>query len=121
METRVSPVLHDYNRATGIETIDKEGQIQRIEGEHFISSLPVRELVRSFAPLVPEIVEAADRLQYRDFLTVALIIDTPRLSHEPDVRLGRIQNFKNWSADMVADSSKTCLGLEYFCFEGDGL
>jgi protoporphyrinogen oxidase len=67
-------------------------------------------------------------LNYRDFITVALIIDAPSLFpdnwiyvHDPRVKLGRIQNFKNWSPDMVPDQSKTCLGLEYFCFEGDGL
>ncbi len=71
---------------------------------------------------------AAARLNYRDFLTVALIIDTPTLFpdnwiyvHDSRVKLGRIQNFKNWSPDMVPDQSQTCLGLEYFCFEGDGL
>jgi len=67
-------------------------------------------------------------LKYRDFLTVALIVrrndifpDNWIYIHDPSVKVGRIQNFKNWSPDMVADSETTCLGLEYFCFEGDGL
>ena len=72
---------------------------------------------------------AAERLNYRDFLTVALIIDKRRdcspttgsTSTIPSVKLGRIQNFKNWSPTWCPDPPKTCLGLEYFCFEGDGL
>ena len=71
---------------------------------------------------------AAENLGYRDFLTVALIIDNDSIFpdnwiyiHDPEVKVGRIQNFKNWSSHMVPDQSKTCLGLEYFCFEGDGL
>jgi protoporphyrinogen oxidase len=71
---------------------------------------------------------AANQLHYRDFLTVALIVDVAEAFpdnwiyvHDASVKLGRIQNFKNWSPEMVPDSSKTCLGLEYFCFEGDAL
>ena len=71
---------------------------------------------------------AANDLRYRDFLTVALIIkrtslfpDTWIYIHDPEVKVGRIQNFKNWSPFMVPDPNKTCLGLEYFCFEGDDL
>jgi protoporphyrinogen oxidase len=71
---------------------------------------------------------AANSLGYRDFISIALMIDKPSVFpdnwiyiHDPAVRVGRIQNFKNWSPDMVPDQSKTCLGLEYFCFEGDGL
>ncbi|MDQ4077808.1 MAG: FAD-dependent oxidoreductase, partial [Chloroflexota bacterium] len=73
-------------------------------------------------------VKAAQRLHYRDFLTVCLIVRQPELFpdnwiyiHDPAVRVGRIQNFKNWSPDMVPDLSTTSLGLEYFCTEGDEL
>jgi protoporphyrinogen oxidase len=72
--------------------------------------------------------DAANKLGYRDFLTVSLIVNKPDLFkdnwiyiHDPSVKVGRIQNFKNWSPHMVPDPQKTCLGLEYFCFEGDGL
>src|SRR4029077_939222 len=72
--------------------------------------------------------EAANRLKYRDFLTVAVVVNRENVFpdnwiyiHDPSVVVGRIQNFKNWSPEMVPDSSTTCLGLEYFCFEGDGL
>jgi len=102
---------------------------RRIEGSHFISSMPIRELFEKMVPAPPEpVLEAARSLNYRDFLTVALIIDQPEVFpdtwiyiHDPKVQVGRIQNFKNWSPDMVPDASKTCLGLEYFCFEGNDL
>jgi len=71
---------------------------------------------------------AAKRLAYRDFLTVALVVEGENpfpdnwiYIHEPEVKLGRIQNFKNWSEAMIGQPGTTCLGLEYFCFEGDGL
>jgi protoporphyrinogen oxidase len=67
-------------------------------------------------------------LRYRDFLTVALVLDKPDpfpdnwiYIHEPSVKVGRIQNFRSWSPEMMPDANSTCLGLEYFCFEGDGL
>jgi protoporphyrinogen oxidase len=81
------------------------------------------------SPAAPaEVVHAAESLRYRDFLTVVLIVDRADTFpdnwiyiHEPKVKLGRIQNFKNWSPDLVPDPAKTSLGLEYFCFEGDDL
>ena len=83
----------------------------------------------SFEPTPPaDVLTAAKKLNYRDFLTVALIINKSDLFpdnwiyiHEPGVKVGRIQNFKNWSPYMVSDPNKSCLGLEYFCFEGDEL
>ena len=79
-------------------------------------------------PRAPGGPRAAESLRYRDFLTVVLILDRPDTFpdnwiyiHEPDVKVGRIQNFKNWSPDLVPDPSKSSLGLEYFCFEGDDL
>src|SRR3970282_17696 len=85
--------------------------------------MPIGELVPSLDPPAPDAVRAvASRLTYRDFLTVALVVyrgpvfpDNWIYIHEPNMRVARIQNFKNWSADMVADPGKTCLGLEYFC------
>src|SRR5260370_9357876 len=75
-----------------------------------------------------EIREAASRLRYRDFLIIRLIVNRKEVApdnwiyvHEPNVKVGRIQNFKNWSPAMVPDSSKTCLGMEYFVFENDEL
>ena len=91
--------------------------------------MPLRSLIRALTPTAPDsVVAAANALKYRDFLTVALVVDKPDLFpdnwiyiHDPSVLVGRIQNFKNWSPYMVPDASTTCIGLEYFCFEGDGL
>jgi protoporphyrinogen oxidase len=94
---------------------------------HVISSAPIRELMASIEP-APASLAAAEKLRYRDFVTVALIVDKPDLFpdnwiyiHEPNVLVGRIQNFRSWSPEMVPDEKRSCLGLEYFCFEGDGL
>src|SRR5438046_10644685 len=78
---------------------------------------------------MPEhVIKAADSLKYRDFLTVVLILkdrqafdDNWIYIHDPSVKVGRVQNFKSWSPEMVADTSMNCYGLEYFCFDGDGL
>ncbi len=97
--------------------------------DHVISSLPLRETVLMASPRAPELVrEAAVGLRYRDFISVALVVDGEDLFpdnwiyiHEPSVRVGRIQNFRSWSPWMVPDPSKACVGLEYFCFAGDDL
>ncbi len=94
-----------------------------------ISSLPLREVVEMASPPPPQVVlDAARGLRYRDFLTVALVVDGEDLFpdnwiyiHEPGVRVGRIQNFRSWSPWMVPDADKACVGLEYFCFAGDDL
>lgn len=98
-------------------------------GDSFLVSMPLRDCVAAFEPqLAPETRAAAERLKYRDFLTVALIVNRTDLFpdnwiyvHETSVKLGRIQNFNNWSPEMVPNQNTTCLGLEYFCFEGDQL
>ena len=91
--------------------------------------MPIRDLINALDPAPPaEVLEAANSLRYRDFLIVSLIVNRKEVMpdnwlyiHEPGVRVGRIQNFKNWSPLMVPDSSKTCLGMEYFVFENDDL
>jgi protoporphyrinogen oxidase len=91
--------------------------------------MPLRDTVRAFEPPLAETALAsAEKLKYRDFLTVALVLEGENpfpdnwiYIHEPGVKLGRIQNFANWSQAMIARKGTTCLGLEYFCFEGDGL
>lgn len=103
------------------------GNLQEIRGNHFLSTLPLRELILAIKPPAPnEVLDAAQKLRYRDFFTVSLIIDKPSIFpdnwiyiHSPEVRVGRIQNFKNWSPEMVPDPQTTSLGLEYFCFETD--
>jgi protoporphyrinogen oxidase len=106
-----------------------EGDVEWIEAEHVISSAPMRELAACIRPAMPAaVLEAAAKLRYRDFLTVALIVrPTNRFDdnwiyiHEPGVKVGRVQNFSSWSPEMVPDADLACYGLEYFCFEGDGL
>lgn len=105
------------------------GGIEEIEAGHVISSAPLRELAQQITPALPaRVLESAGRLRYRDFLTVALILpDTQAFDdnwiyiHDPSVRVGRIQNFKSWSPELIPDPTMCCYGLEYFCFEGDGL
>ena len=114
-----------------------DGRVTRVEAggetyadpEAVISSLPLREVVRMAQPAAPqEVLDAANGLRYRDFLTVALVVDGEDLFpdnwiyiHEPGVRVGRIQNFRSWSPWMVPDPTKACVGMEYFCFVGDDL
>lgn len=92
-----------------------------------ISSAPLRNVVNSISPRAV-CAEAASTLKYRDFLTVAIFLKTPSLFddnwiyiHDPNVKVGRVQNYASWSPEMVPASGGGCLGLEYFCFEGDGL
>jgi len=101
----------------------------RLVAEHVVSSVPLRSLARMLRPsLSQRALQAASALRYRDFLTVMLVLkDRKRFDdnwiyiHDPGVKVGRIQNFKSWSPEMVPDPSLCCYGLEYFCFEGDGL
>ncbi len=98
-----------------------------IYADHVISSAPMRELAGRIHPLPASLPQALD-LKYRDFLTVALMIRSEDLFpdnwiyiHDSKVKVGRIQNFRSWSPEMVPDPDLACVGLEYFCFEGDGL
>ncbi len=98
-----------------------------IQSRHVISSAPMRELAARIHPLPATTLEAS-RLRYRDFLTVALKIRSEELFpdnwiyiHDSKVQVGRIQNFRSWSPEMVPDESVACVGLEYFCFAGDNL
>ena len=104
-----------------------DGSSVTIDAAHVISSAPMRELAARIHPLPMTLPEASD-LKYRDFLTVALMIRSEDLFpdnwiyiHDSKVQVGRVQNFRSWSPEMVPDPSLACVGLEYFCFEGDGL
>jgi protoporphyrinogen oxidase len=121
-----------FDGDTGLWTVtgrDADGREVVASGEHVISSAAIRDLVATLSPEPPEPVRrAAAALRYRDFLTVVLILrdraafaDNWIYIHDPEVKVGRIQNFKSWSPEMVPDPAMTCYGLEYFCFEGDGL
>ena len=121
-----------YNETSGNWTVaykDRQDNLQAIEAEHVISSAPMRELMCGLSPSVSERTKhAAESLKYRDFLTVMLILkdramfdDNWIYIHDPSVKVGRVQNFRSWSPEMVPDPEKVCYGLEYFCFEHDGL
>ena len=118
-----------FNQTTQRWTIaaTHDGDAVTLNAAHVISSAPMRELASRLHPLPATLPEAAN-LKYRDFLTGALMIRSPDLFpdnwiyiHDPKVKVGRIQNFRSWSPEMVPDSAIACVGLEYFCFEGDGL
>jgi protoporphyrinogen oxidase len=101
--------------------------VQVIKAAHVISSAPMRELAARIHPLPATLLEAS-RLKYRDFLTVALMIKSDDLFpdnwiyiHDSKVKVGRVQNFRSWSPEMVPDEGVACVGLEYFCFEFDSL
>jgi len=129
MGWRAAKIRHASGRVTAIEAVNSAGARRTFAADQFIVSMPLRETVQAFdPPLTAEVLEAARHLGYRDFLTVALVVEGANpfpdnwiYIHDPAVKLGRIQNFKNWSEAMIGRPGTTCLGLEYFCFEGDGL
>jgi protoporphyrinogen oxidase len=128
MGTRLTALSYDDKQGLWTITARKHtGEAMTFTARHVISSAPIRELVHSFTTK-PSCAAAADKLRYRDFITVAIVVNKPDLFpdnwiyiHEPSVKVGRIQNFRSWSPEMVPDEKLACLGLEYFCFEGDGL
>jgi protoporphyrinogen oxidase len=105
------------------------GTVELLHAAHVISSAPMREIVTSLEPPpAPAVVAAARALRYRDFLTVAIIArdrgvfrDNWLYIHDASVRVGRIQNYKSWSPDLLPDPALACFGLEYFCNERDSL
>ncbi len=127
LETAATAV-HVRDGAAVAVTVTSGGSEERLEASHVISSMPFTSLARIVDPPVPDdVLAAAHDLHYRDFLTVALVVPKDRgfpdswiYIHSPDVKVGRIQNFGNWSPYMVKDG-RTCLGMEYFVFEGDEL
>jgi hypothetical protein len=123
---RVERVRHERGRVVAVEGSGPDGRVE-VRADHFVSTMAVRDIVRALDPPPPDDVRrAAERLSYRDYLAVALIVKRAEVFpdnwiyiHSPEVRLGRIQNYKNWSPEMVPDPSRTALGLEYFLWETD--
>lgn len=117
------------NRITAVIARTRDGKEVRFPTSAVISSMPFTELVTAISPAVsPQAVEASKALTYRSLMTVNLILDVPKTIpdtwiyiHEPSLRMGRVQCFKNWSPDMVPDQSRSSLGCEYFASEGDDL
>jgi len=124
-------VVSIRRRGSAIENIlvSSNGHQETLSGSAFISSMPVKEFIEKIDPPPPQpVVEAARRLRFRGLIVVCLIVKRPDLFpdnwiyiHDPAVKVGRIQNYKNWSPAMAADASKTSLGMEYFATPGDEL
>ncbi len=118
------------DEASGVWTMvasDSSGAERTFSARHVISSAPIIDVMGALTP-APASLPSARGLKYRDFLTVALIARTSRdfpdnwvYIHDPAVRVGRVQNFRSWSPELVPHEGMTCLGLEYFCFEDDAL
>ena len=124
---RVERIRHDGGRIECVHVRAAGGETMEVPTPHVISTMPVRDLINALDPEPPEAVRrAANQLRYRDYLTVVLILrranvfpDNWIYIHSPEVKLGRIQNYKNWSPEMVPDPAYTSLGLEYFLWEKD--
>ncbi len=127
LDSKVIGVNHKDFMIKSVEYIDSEGNTKIEVGDDFISSIPITELINILTPSVDEeLLEASKKLRYRSIITIDIVINKKDVFpdnwiyiHSPEVKLGRIQNFKNWSTRMVPDEGKTSLGLEYFCDEGD--
>jgi protoporphyrinogen oxidase len=133
-------VVGIHRNGTRVEAIDvrdgSSGEVRRIPCDYFISTMPVKELVELLRPESSQILDTAGALPYRDFMTAGLLVKRMRggqgtraangmppdnwiYIQEPDVKLGRLQIFNNWSPALVADPTTIWLGLEYFCAQGD--
>jgi protoporphyrinogen oxidase len=133
---RATRLFVEGDAITAVEALSDTGQRRRFDADYVFSTMPVRELIDAMdTPIPSDVREVSDGLQYRDFITVGLLVDhlTVREAdggplrdnwiyiQEPDVLVGRLQIFNNWSPYMVADPSKTWIGLEYFCYQTDAL
>ena len=144
--------IHHGNNVVGIESQknkvnsikvqdESTGELKKIEGDYFLSTMPVKDLINSFEEKLPDdVYEVAEGLMYRDFITVGLLLNKLEIKNETkqvtvndlipdnwiyiqerDVKIGRLQIFNNWSPYLVKDDTKVWIGLEYFCNEGDDL
>jgi protoporphyrinogen oxidase len=124
---KIDKIRHHKGRVECAYGRTASGEMTELSADHFISTMPLRRLIQSLDPAPPDrVLEAANRLRYRDYLTAVLIVkredvfpDNWIYIHSPEVKMGRIQNYKNWSPFMVPDSSRTSLGLEYFLWDKD--
>jgi len=129
MEQEVIKIKYDDFIIKSVVTRDKNNNEAEYCADNFLSSMPITTLVKSLSPAVPqEVLEAAGNLTYRSFITISVILNSPNpfpdtwiYVHSPEVKMGRIQNFKSWSPFMVSNKNQIALGLEYFCTEGDDL
>ncbi len=134
LRSEVVRVNRDGNRVTSVDVRrwaeDGSDPVEeRIEGDHFVNTMALRDLIHAFdPPPPPKVVAAADKLKYRDFLIVTLVLDHADpfqdnwiYIHSPKVKVGRIQNFRAWSKELLPNQNTASIGMEYFCQKGDGL
>ena len=133
---RATRLYVEGDRIVAVQAVNDSGEQRRFAADYVFSTMPVRDLINALDISVPaEVREVSDGLQYRDFITVGLLVDQLKVHEadggplkdnwiyiqEPDVLVGRLQIFNNWSPYMVADPTKTWIGLEYFCYDTDEL
>jgi len=126
MQTRVVGIRHEGGKAVAVVAQKRDGTRTEYPCDHVISSMPISQLLKAFEPPASAVAtKAADDLRYRDFITVALVVpekysfpDNWIYVHAQSVQVGRIQNFGSWSPYLIKEG-RTCLGLEFFVFEGD--
>lgn len=133
---RVTALKTDGNKIVEVGAVDANGETRWYAADYVISTMPIRHLIRSLQCDVPEeVVQVSEGLIYRDFITVGLLVnrllvtepdgsplkDTWIYIQEPDVQVGRLQIFNNWSPWMVTDPTKMWIGMEYFCNDTDAL
>ena len=135
---KVHKLFTDGFRITAAEAVNPEtGDVQRLEADYFFSTMPIKELMRCLdAPVPASVLEVSDGLQYRDFITVGVLLSKLAIKEdsetggkllrdnwiyvqEPDVEVGRMQVFNNWSPYLVGNPDHVWIGLEYFCYETD--
>jgi protoporphyrinogen oxidase len=138
LEHRIVGIKRQGQEITGVMVEDPGGSVQTVPCDFFISTMPVRDLTAMLKPSDERVIRIADRLPYRDFMTAGLLLrkmhaaDPKAASNgmppdnwiyiqEPDVKIGRLQVFNNWSPSLVSNPDTIWLGLEYFCREGDDL
>ena len=141
-EKKVIGIQNNESELNAIKVLDEfTGEVKKIEGDYFLSTMPVKDLINSFEGNIPsDVSEVAQGLMYRDFITVGLLLNELKIKNETklntvndlvpdnwiyiqerDVKIGRLQIFNNWSPYLVKDDSKVWIGLEYFCNEGDDM
>jgi protoporphyrinogen oxidase len=133
---RIDRINVEGNRVASVEGVNEAGERMKYEGDYFFSTMPVRDLIRAInSPVPTEVNEVSEGLMYRDFITVGLLASKLAVKEkdgsplkdnwiyiqEPDVTVGRLQIFNNWSPWLVGNQEKTWIGLEYFCNETDPL
>lgn len=142
MGADVTRIYHEQGRVVAVDLTYDDKRTERVACDYFISTMPVRQLVKACSPALPAATrQVAEGLLYRDFITVGLLLHKLSICKDPsrpasaantvddnwiyiqerEVRVGRLQIFNNWSPFMVKDPAHVWIGMEYFCNEGDDL